>query len=96
MSVLTIEKLQKKFSGLKRKVTALSQVSLTVEDREFFVLLGPSGCGKSTMLNCVAGLEKPTGGTIRCGEEIFCDTSRGVFHSPRQRNWAMVFQDYAL
>jgi len=44
---------------------ALKQVDLTVSDHEFIVLLGPSGCGKSTLLRLIAGLEKPSEGTLR-------------------------------
>ena len=50
---------------------ALKQVDLTVSDHEFIVLLGPSGCGKSTLLRLIAGLEKPTEGTLRFdGEDV--------------------------
>ena len=51
---------------------ALKQVDLTVPDHEFIVLLGPSGCGKSTLLRLIAGLEKPTEGTLRFdGEDVY-------------------------
>jgi multiple sugar transport system ATP-binding protein len=71
-------------------VAAVSDLTLTVEDREFLVLLGPSGCGKTTALRLLAGLESPTDGRIYLdGREITND-------SPRDRNLAMVFQSYAL
>ncbi|MHC4074980.1 MAG: ATP-binding cassette domain-containing protein [Planctomycetota bacterium] len=50
----------KRFISLRGRVTALENVSLEIEEGEFFVLLGPSGCGKSTLLNLIAGLEKPS------------------------------------
>ena len=70
--------------------TAVSDVSLTVEDGEFLVLLGPSGCGKSTLLRMIAGLELPTQGDIVIGERV------ATRLQPKDRNVAMVFQNYAL
>ena len=69
---------------------ALHDLSLTVADGEFLVLVGPSGCGKSTALNIVAGLEACTTGEVRVGDRV-------VTHEPpKRRDVAMVFQDYAL
>jgi molybdate transport system ATP-binding protein len=59
-------------------------------------LVGPSGAGKSTVLNAIAGLVRPSGGTIRCGEETWFDAGRGVFVLPERRSVGLVFQDYAL
>ncbi|ANH05547.1 ABC transporter ATP-binding protein [Shinella sp. HZN7] len=70
--------------------TAVSDVNLTVNDGEFLVLLGPSGCGKSTLLRMIAGLELPTYGDIFIGER------RATRFQPKDRNIAMVFQNYAL
>jgi len=66
------------------------EFDLTVADEEFVVLVGPSGCGKSTTLRMVAGLEEITGGTIDIGGRIVNDLP------PRDRDIAMVFQNYAL
>jgi multiple sugar transport system ATP-binding protein len=77
-------------------VQALQELTLSIQDGEFFVLLGPSGCGKSTLLNLAAGLEKPTGGEIHFGDRIVAAPQRRIFVSPRGRNVAMVFQSYAL
>lgn len=71
-------------------VEAVSRFHLDVEDKEFLVLLGPSGCGKSTTLRMIAGLEELTDGNIYIGEKRVNDIP------PRDRNIAMVFQDYAL
>jgi multiple sugar transport system ATP-binding protein len=69
---------------------AVQDLTLTVADGEFLVLVGPSGCGKSTVLRCVAGLEASTSGTIAIN-------GRRVDHLPPQsRDLAMVFQTYAL
>ncbi|GIE28735.1 ABC transporter ATP-binding protein [Actinoplanes italicus] len=77
-------------------VTVLHEVDFTIRDGEFFTLLGPSGCGKSTTLNCIAGLEKPTGGTITVGDTTFVDSTAKIFRTPEERNLGMVFQSYAL
>ena len=71
-------------------VTAVKGINLTVEDREFMVLVGPSGCGKSTTLRMIAGLEEITGGSISIDGKV-------VNHVlPKDRDIAMVFQNYAL
>jgi multiple sugar transport system ATP-binding protein len=70
--------------------TAVSNVSLTVNDGEFLVLLGPSGCGKSTLLRMIAGLELPTYG------DVFIGDRKATWLQPKDRNIAMVFQNYAL
>jgi ABC-type sugar transport system ATPase subunit len=71
-------------------VAALDDFNLEIADSEFLVLLGPSGCGKSTALRLVAGLERPTTGTISIGEHVVNDLA------PVDRDIAMVFQSYAL
>jgi sn-glycerol 3-phosphate transport system ATP-binding protein len=65
-------------------------ITLKVDDGEFVVLVGPSGCGKSTLLRMVAGLEEITSGTIRIGDRVVNDLE------PKDRDCAMVFQNYAL
>lgn len=69
---------------------AVRDVSFTVYDGEFFVLLGPSGCGKTTTLRIIAGLEKPTKG------KVFIDDKDVTELPPRERDVAMVFQTWAL
>ncbi|GAG12487.1 unnamed protein product, partial [marine sediment metagenome] len=71
-------------------VVAVDDLSLEVHDKEFLVLLGPSGCGKSTALRLVAGLEEPTKGSVIIGDRIVNDVEA------KNRNVAMVFQNYAL
>ncbi|MEV6811844.1 ABC transporter ATP-binding protein [Micromonospora sp. NPDC051296] len=92
MPDVVITNLFKKFGA----VTVLHEIDLTIRDGEFFTLLGPSGCGKSTTLNCVAGLEQPTGGTISVGGTTFVDSAGRRFLPPEERNLGMVFQSYAL
>jgi iron(III) transport system ATP-binding protein len=73
---------------------ALKSVDLYIEPGTFVVLLGPSGSGKTTLLRCVAGIERPTGGTITFGEKVVVGPH--VYLPPERRGVAMVFQDYAL
>lgn len=71
-------------------VTALHDVSMQIQDTEFFTLLGPSGCGKTTLLRCIAGFEQVSGGAIRLhGEDI-------APLPPYKRPVNTVFQHYAL
>jgi multiple sugar transport system ATP-binding protein len=65
-------------------------VDLGIKDGEFCVLVGPSGCGKSTLLRMIAGLEEITGGEIDIGGRVVNDVA------PKERDIAMVFQNYAL
>jgi len=71
-------------------VEAVMNFNLTVEDKEFVILVGPSGCGKSTALRMIAGLEEPTKGMIYIGDRAVNDLP------PKDRDIAMVFQEYAL
>lgn len=93
---LSLKEVAKRFDSARGSHWAVRDVSLEIEDGEFFVMLGPSGCGKSTVLNIVAGLEKPTSGEIWFGDQLVASTEHGLFRSPRERNVSMVFQSYAL
>jgi len=86
MAEIRFEHVRKTFG----KVVATNDVSLTVRDREFMVLLGPSGCGKTTLLRCLAGLEQVDAGRIHIGGHDVTDLP------PRKRRIAMVFQSYAV
>ncbi|MET0628033.1 MAG: ABC transporter ATP-binding protein [Acidimicrobiia bacterium] len=86
MGSIALDHVSKRFEG----TTAVDDLTLSVADEEFLVLLGPSGCGKSTALRMIAGLEQPTEGTICIGDRV-------VTHvEPKDRDIAMVFQSYAL
>ena len=84
-----------RFTGIRKVYAkgdrpAVDDFNLTVADGEFLVLVGPSGCGKSTTLRMVAGLEMPSGGTIEIGGRDVTGLP------PKDRDIAMVFQNYAL
>ena len=72
------------------KVTAVHDFNLEIMDKEFVVFVGPSGCGKSTTLRMIAGLEDISGGTLEIDGEVVNDLQ------PKDRDIAMVFQNYAL
>lgn len=72
------------------EVKALDNIDLTIESGEFRAIIGPTGCGKTTLLRIIAGLETPTKG------RVYFDTQDVTDYSPRERNIALVFQNYAL
>ncbi len=86
MAEIRIEQITKRYPG----TLALDDVSLTVHDQEFMVLLGPSGCGKTTLLRLIAGFEQPDSGSIVIDGRDVTDMP------PGRRGLAMVFQSYAL
>src|SRR6195952_2987184 len=86
MAQVTLRKVIKKYD----EVLAVRGIDLDISDKEFIVLVGPSGCGKSTTLRMIAGLEEITGGDIAIGGNIVNDVP------PKDRDIAMVFQNYAL
>ncbi|MEU7814660.1 ABC transporter ATP-binding protein [Pseudonocardia sp. NPDC049154] len=84
-----------RLTGITKRYTrhaapAVDDVSVTVRDGEFFVLLGPSGCGKTTLLRTIAGLEQADAGTVHLGDRDVTALP------PRRRDIAMVFQGYAV
>ena len=87
MAKVELKSISKVYDG---GVRAVDNANITVEDKEFVVLVGPSGCGKSTTLRMVAGLEDITEGELLIDGEKMNDVP------PKDRNIAMVFQNYAL
>src|SRR5436189_1358671 len=86
MAQVTLRKIVKKYDDTE----AVRGIDLDIADKEFVVLVGPSGCGKSTTLRMIAGLEEITGGEIAVDGEVVNDVP------PKDRDMAMVFQNYAL
>lgn len=87
MAGLQLKGIYKKYPG---GVVAVSDVNLEIRDKEFIVLVGPSGCGKSTTLRMIAGLEEISEGELYIGDRLVNDIA------PKDRDIAMVFQNYAL
>jgi multiple sugar transport system ATP-binding protein len=83
---VVLESIYKRFGN----VTAVKDFSLHIADEEFMVFVGPSGCGKTTTLRMIAGLEEISDGTLKIGERVVNDVP------PKDRDIAMVFQNYAL
>jgi multiple sugar transport system ATP-binding protein len=87
MARVAFEDVTKVYPGA---VVAVQGLSLEAADGEFLILVGPSGCGKTTALRMVAGLERISDGTISIGDRVVNDVP------PKDRDIAMVFQNYAL
>jgi multiple sugar transport system ATP-binding protein len=87
MASITMQNLVKQYGD---GFLAVNDVNLEIKDGELVILVGPSGCGKSTVLRMIAGLEDITSGDLFIGDERVNDKA------PRERNLAMVFQNYAL
>ncbi len=87
MAEIVLDRVTKSYAD---GATAVKDLSVTITDGEFIILVGPSGCGKSTTLNMIAGLEEISSGELRIGGE------RVNEKAPKDRDIAMVFQSYAL
>ena len=87
MSSLSLRHIYKIYDG---NVKAVSDFNLEIDDKEFIVFVGPSGCGKSTTLRMIAGLEEITAGELYIDDKLVNDAD------PKDRDIAMVFQNYAL
>ena len=86
MATVKLENITKRFGDL----IALDDITLDVQDQEFFVLLGQTGAGKTTTLRCIAGLDKPEAGTI------YLDGASVNDKTPAERDVAFVFQSHIL
>ena len=87
MASVTLENIVKTYGD---QTPVIDDLTLSILDKEFLVLVGPSGCGKSTALRMIAGLEEISGGTLKIGDRVVNDVH------PKDRDIAMVFQNYAL
>lgn len=94
---LSVKNLNKTFTlASDDRFSAVSDLSFSVYDREFFTLLGPSGCGKSTLLRMIAGLEQPDSGCIQVDQNIVYSDLDSVNQSASNRKMGMVFQSFAI
>src|SRR5437870_2055669 len=91
MAQIVLGNVSKVFKGEQgEEIVAVKDLSLGIEHGDLLVLLGPSGCGKTTTLRLIAGLEEVSRGTIAIDGQVVNDIP------PKDRNIAMVFQNYAL
>jgi len=87
MASVKLKNVYKRYPG---GVTAVNDFNMDIEDKEFIILVGPSGCGKTTTLRMIAGLEDISEGELYIGDKLVNDVA------PKNRDIAMVFQNYAL
>ena len=87
MASLSLKNINKTYDN---GFVAVKNFNLEIEDKEFIIFVGPSGCGKSTTLRMIAGLEDITSGELWIGDKLVNDVE------PKDRDIAMVFQNYAL
>lgn len=92
MTNLTVRNLTRSFGAFN----AIDDISFEIQSGQFVTLLGPSGCGKSTTLWLLAGLDAPTTGSIRYGDQIIADAERNILVPPEERDFGLVFQSYAV
>jgi iron(III) transport system ATP-binding protein len=91
--MIVVSNLTKEFPGAVR---AVDDVSFEVPAGGLVTLLGPSGCGKTTTLRSIAGLESPTAGEIRIGDQVVYSRQRNILLPANRRHIGMVFQSYAI
>jgi iron(III) transport system ATP-binding protein len=95
--VVSVTQLRKSFfSPDGTAVPAVDNISLSLEEGKFMVLLGPSGCGKTTLLRCIAGLERPQSGRIEVSGRTVFSSEEAIDVPSYRRQLSMVFQSYAL
>jgi len=92
MKIIEARNISKSFG----KSEVISNLSLSVEEGDFFGIVGSSGCGKTTLLRLIVGLEQPSQGEIFIKGRCVFSKEKGVFIPPEKRNIGLVFQDFAL
>ncbi len=94
--MLKVTGLTKSFASEHGMVHAVKGIDFEIPPGGFFTILGPSGCGKTTTLRCVAGLERPTAGSISIGGRVVEDADKNLHLPAFKRDIGMVFQSYAI
>src|SRR4051794_37498686 len=94
--IVRVRQLYKSFVRGSEEIKVLADLNLDVARGEFLALMGPSGSGKTTLLNLIAGLDQPTGGEIRVGDQVISEMSESQLARWRTRHVGFVFQFYHL
>jgi putative ABC transport system ATP-binding protein len=95
-ALVRIDKVSKRYQKGKESVEVLHELDLTVDKGDFLALMGPSGSGKTTLLNLIGGLDRPTDGTLRVGEETLNALSNNALAAWRSHHVGFIFQFYNL
>ena len=95
-TIVEVRDLHKSFTRGSETIDVLQGLTLDVAEGEFLALMGPSGSGKTTLLNLIAGLDRPTEGTITVGGSVISDMSESELARWRTRHVGFVFQFYYL
>ena len=98
MTILDVKELKKTYTGRfgSNKVEALTNVSFTVEEGEYVAIMGESGPGKTTLLNILAALDKPSGGSVMLDGKDLSEVKDAALASFRRENLGFVFQEFNL
>src|SRR5919205_2936009 len=96
MALVEIRDVHKSFQRDTQRIDVFSGITLDVEEGSFLALMGPSGSGKSTLLNLIAGLDRPTSGTIRVAGAEVSAMKPGQLAAWRARHIGFVFQQFNL
>ncbi|MEE8127202.1 MAG: ATP-binding cassette domain-containing protein, partial [Nitrospinaceae bacterium] len=94
--IVRFDKVSKYFQAGGTRITALSDVSLSLEKRDFVTVMGPSGGGKTTLLNCMGGLDQPDQGEIYLNGHSLSGMSDRELTQLRRRDIGFVFQFFNL
>lgn len=95
-SLVQVRNLHKSFTRGTERIDVLRDLTLNVNEAEFLALMGPSGSGKTTLLNLIAGLDRPTDGSITVGENVISAMSESELARWRTRHVGFIFQFYYL
>ena len=96
MAAVDVQKVRKIYRRDAQEIVVLDGIDLRVPDGEFVALMGPSGSGKTTLLNLIAGIDRPTSGTVLVGGTDVGQLSEGALAKWRSRNVGFIFQFYNL
>ena len=94
--MINIKNLHVHYESTEGRVHAVRGIDINVERGQFYTMLGPSGCGKTTTLRAVAGLERPSDGTVSINDELVFSGEQHIMVPPYKREIGMVFQSYAI